>query len=111
MKSPPPSVFHVINLLVFMAPHLAAWKHDLIRNMIIRNSLNTAQMAEVADCSDRSIRSIRSNLHCFGTTRAPTTRVGRPRSITPTMLDVLREYLFDKPELNLDKMVVSIGQI
>lgn len=91
-----------------MAPNLAASQHDLIRDMILSNSLTTAQMADAAGCSERSVRHIRSNLRCFGTTRAPFNGVGRPRSITPQMLRALCEHLIEKPELYQEEMAVFL---
>ncbi|RYN15552.1 hypothetical protein AA0115_g12996 [Alternaria tenuissima] len=91
-----------------MAPNLAASQHDLIRDMILDNSLTTPQMADVAGCSERSIRHIRSNLRCFGTTKAPFNGVGRPRSITPIMLQALCERLLEKPDLYQEEMAVFL---
>jgi hypothetical protein len=90
-----------------MAPNLEVLQHELIRNMILSKSLKTSQMAEVACCSTRSIKSIRSNLHCFGTTKAPFNDRRRPRSVTPPMLEALREYLLGKPDQYLDEMVAA----
>ncbi len=87
------------NRLPKMAPNLAESQHAEIRDMILSKSLKAAQIAEVAGCSARSIRAIRSNLHFFGTTRAPSNGVRRPQSITPPMLDALCEHLLEKPEL------------
>ena len=87
-----------------MAPNLAASQHVLIRDMILSKSLTTSQMANVAGCSERTIRSIQSNLQCFGTVKAPFNGIGRPRSITPPMLEALREHLLEKPGLYQDEM-------
>lgn len=65
-------------------------------------------MADAAGCSPHSVNAIRSNLRCFGTTRAPFNGGGRPRSITPPMLDTLHEYLLEKPDLYLDEMAVFL---
>jgi transposase len=65
-------------------------------------------MAEAAGCSTRLIKAIYSNLQSFGMTKAPSNDVGRPRSITPPMLDALREYLLEKPEQYLDEMAVFL---
>ncbi len=91
-----------------MAPNLAASQHEMIHDMILSKSLATAQMSEVAGCSECSVRAIRSNLHCFGTTKAPPNGVGRPRSITPPMLEALFEHLLEKPELYQDEMVLFL---
>jgi transposase len=87
-----------------MAPNLAASQHVLIRGMILSKSLTTSQMADVASCSERTIRSIRSNLQCVGTVKAPFNGIGRRRSITPPMLEALREHLLEKPGLYQDEM-------
>ena len=65
-------------------------------------------MADVAGCSPRSVNAIRSNLRCFGTTRGPFNGRGRLRSITPPILDTLREYLLGKPDLYLNEMAVFL---
>ncbi|THC88362.1 hypothetical protein EYZ11_012193 [Aspergillus tanneri] len=91
-----------------MAPNLAASQHELIRDMILSRSLTTAQMADVAGCSERSIRYIRSNLRLFGSVKAPPNKAGRPRTVTPPMLDALREHLLAKPDLYLDEMAVFL---
>lgn len=82
-----------------MAPNLAPSQHDLIHDMILDKKFKTYEMANVARCSQRSIKAIRSNLHYLGTTKAPPNGGGRPRSITPPMLEVLCEHLLEKPEL------------
>jgi transposase len=91
-----------------MAPNLGISQHAFIRDMILSKSLTTTQMAEAAGCSERSVRAIRSNLQCFGTTKAPANGGGRPRSITPPMLEALREHLLEKPGLYLDEMMVFL---
>lgn len=91
-----------------MAPNLAPFQHNLIHDMIVSKPLKDAQMAEVAGCSARSIKYIRSNLRCFGATRSPPNGGGRPRSITPPMLEALREHLLEKPDQYLDEMAVFL---
>ncbi len=51
---------------------------------------------------------IKSNIRCFGSTKAPSNGVGRPRSITPPKLDALCEYLLEKPGLYHDEMVLFV---
>lgn len=89
-----------------MAPNLAPSQHDQIRDMIVGQSLTNPQMADVAGSSIRTIKSIRANLRCFGNTKAPRNGCGRPRSLTPPMLDALCEHLLEKPDLYLDEMAV-----
>jgi hypothetical protein len=81
-----------------MAPNLAASQRQLIHDMIVSKSLTAAQMADVAGCSIRSVKYIRSNLRSFGTVKAPWNGGGRPRSVTPLMLDALLEHLLEKPD-------------
>jgi hypothetical protein len=51
-------------------------------------------MANVAECSERSIKAIRSNLHHFGTTKAPPNGGGRSRSIS--YQNLVRAPVFSK---------------
>jgi hypothetical protein len=44
----------------------------------------------------------------FGTTKAPLNGGGRPRSITPLMLEVLCEHLLEKHKLYLEEMAVFL---
>jgi len=76
--------------------------------MIASKKLSAAKMANAADCSKRSIKRIRSNIRCFGTTRAPSNGAGRRRSITPFMLQALKQHLLEKPGLYLDEMVLFL---
>lgn len=91
-----------------MAPNLAPSQHDLIRDMILDQILTTREMADAAGCSERSIKAIRSNLRYFGSTNAPPNGGGGCRSITPQMLEVLKEHLLEKPELYLEEMAVFL---
>jgi hypothetical protein len=91
-----------------MAPNLAPSQHDLIRDMILDNKLKTYEMANIAECSERSIKAIHSNVHYFGTTKAPFNGRGRPRSITPLMLEALCEHLLEKPKLYLEEMALFL---
>jgi hypothetical protein len=90
-----------------MAPNLAPSQHDPIRAIILDKMLKTREMANVAECSERSIKAIRSNLYYFGTTKAPPNGGGRPRSITPPMLEVLCEQLLEKPKLYQEEMALG----
>jgi transposase len=91
-----------------MAPNLAVSQHDLIRDMILDQTLTTTEMATNAGCSERSIKAIKSNLAHFNSTKAPANGVGRRRSITPLMLDALCEHLLEKPGLYQEEMVVFL---
>jgi transposase len=90
-----------------MAPNLAESQHAQIRDMILSNR-PTAEIADVTGCSERSVFAIQSNLRYLGSTKAPSNGVGRPRSITPPMLDALCEYLLEKPDLYRDEMVLFV---
>jgi hypothetical protein len=87
-----------------MAPRLAPSQLVMIRDMIDSRSLATSEMAEAAGCSKRSIITISNNLRMFGDVRAPLIPGGRPRMITPFMLEALCEHLIEKPDLYLDEM-------
>jgi transposase len=91
-----------------MAPNLGAAQHAFIRDMILSKSLTTTKIVDDAGCSERSVRAIRSKLQCFGTTTAPANGGGRPRSITPPVLEALREDLLEKPRLYLYEMIVFL---
>jgi transposase len=76
----------------------------MIRDMISSKSLSASQMAKAAGCSKRSIITISTNLRIFGDVRAPPIPGGRPRMITPIMLEALCNHLLEKPDLYLDEM-------
>ncbi len=67
-----------------------------------------AEIANAVGCSEHSIFVIKSNLHSFGSTKAPSNGVGWPQSITPLMLDTLCEHLLEKPSLYWDEMVLFL---
>lgn len=87
-----------------MAPNLAPSTLELINDMISSGELTASQMAEAAGCSKRAIIRIRSNLRLFGSIKAPPAKCGRPKSITPIMLEALCDHLLEKPYLYLDEM-------
>jgi hypothetical protein len=87
-----------------MAPTLAESQHVMIEHMIPSKSVKSVDIAAAAGCSDRSVRAIRANMRCFGSTRAPFNGAGRPRLITPVMLDALRQKLLEKPGMYLDEV-------
>lgn len=66
------------------------------------------QILDTTLSNERSVFAIQSNLHHFGSTKAPSNGVGRPRSITPPILNALSEYLLEKPNLYRDEMVLFI---
>jgi transposase len=75
--------------------------------MILSNHPPT-EIANVVGCSKRSVFTIQLNLRYFGSTKALSNGVGRPRSITPPMLDALCKYLLEKPNLYRDEMVLFV---
>jgi transposase len=91
-----------------MAPNLAASKHELIYDMIHSGELSVSEMAEAAGCNKSTIRRISSNIRLFGSVKAPPNKGGRPRNITPVMLDALYEHLLEKSTLYLDEIAVFL---
>jgi hypothetical protein len=91
-----------------MAPNLAVLQCRMIHDMIISNELKAAQMADAAGCSVRAVKYVRSNLRAFRSVEAPWNGGGRPRSVTPIMLDALREHLLEKPDRYLDELAVFL---
>lgn len=91
-----------------MAPKLAESQHSLISDMLCRKSMKAHEIAAVAECSLRSVYAIRSNTRRYGSTTAPPIVGGRPRSITPVMLDALYEHLIEKPDLYHDEMALFL---
>lgn len=87
-----------------MAPNLAKSTLQLIQDMICSGELTTSEMAEAAGCSKRAIIRIRSNLRLFGSVKVPLVKAGRPRNITPLMLEALCDHLLEKPDLYLHEM-------
>jgi transposase len=88
-----------------MAPHLAESQHALIKDMTHSKQFKAEDIANDAGCSKRAIYRIQKNLRCFGFTKAPSNGVGRPRTITPPILDALCKHLLEKPWLYQDEMV------
>jgi hypothetical protein len=80
-----------------MALNLAKSQHALIEDMSHSKQFKAEEI--------RAIYRLKKNLRCFGSTKAPPNGVGRPRSITPPMLDALCKHLLDKPWLYQDEMV------
>jgi|SRR5450432_1021916 len=87
-----------------MAPPLAESQHAQINAMILRER-PLAEIADAATCSIRGVYRIKRKLRRSSTTKAPSNSVGRPRSITPPILDALCEHLLENPGLYYDEMV------
>lgn len=77
-------------------------------DMIVSSDLNAPQMAEAAGCHKRTIKRHRSHVRLFGSVTAPPNKGGRPRSITPLMIQVLCDHLLEKPQLYLNEMIVFL---
>ncbi|OQE62925.1 hypothetical protein PENNAL_c0256G04169 [Penicillium nalgiovense] len=91
-----------------MAPNLAPSKHELIHDMLRSGELSMSQMAKAAGCNKRTILRISSNIRTFGSVKAPPNKGGRPRSISPVMLEALCDHLIEKPSLYLDEMALFL---
>lgn len=91
-----------------MVSRLTPSKLQFIHDMIQSQSLTTSQMADAAECNELTINNVRKNLRLFGNVHVPPNRVGRRRTITPPMLEALRDHLLEKPGLYLDEMVIFL---
>ena len=91
-----------------MAPNLAPSKRELIYDMIHSGEISVTEMAQAAGCHGSTILRISSNIRMFGTVKAPPNKGGRPRSITPVMLEALCDHLLEKPTLYLDEMAIFL---
>jgi hypothetical protein len=81
-----------------MAPPLAESQHVRMRHMSTSKVCFTAnEIAKVADCSSRTVYGSRARARAIQ--KASSKPVGRPRSITPRILDALCEYLREQPTL------------
>lgn len=65
-------------------------------------------MAKAVEYTKRSIINISNNLRQFGNVGAPSTGVGRRRSITPPVIEVLCNRLLEKPRLYVDEMTIIL---
>lgn len=94
-----------------IAPRLSLSKLHLIRDIIQSQMLTTSQMAEEVECSKLTIINIRRNVRHFRSVHAPLTRIGRRRTVTPLMMEVLCDHLYAKPGLHLDDVIDRLGDI
>lgn len=90
-----------------MALNLSPSKRQLICNMIESN-LKTTDIANTAECSKQSVGFIRYNLPMLDSPKAPRIPFGRPKIITPLMVEALCGHLFENPGLYLDEMVIYL---
>lgn len=65
-------------------------------------------MAKIAQCTDRTIRRHSANIKCFDSTTASRNRSGRRSLITSLMLTALCDHLVEKPDEDLDGMVLFL---
>lgn len=65
-------------------------------------------MAQAAGYSKRTILRISSNIRLFSGVKAPSNKGGRPRSLTPVMLEGLCDHLLEKPNLYLDEIAIFL---
>jgi hypothetical protein len=85
------------NSISRMEPNLVESQHAVIGDMISSELFKANKIAGVVGCSSRSAHAIKANIRCFGSTKGPSNGVGRPRSVTPPMLEALCERLLEKP--------------
>jgi DNA-binding Xre family transcriptional regulator len=67
--------------------------------MIHSGELSINEMSQAAGCNQSTISRISSNIRMFGSVKAPPIKGGRPRNITPVMLEALCDHLVEKPAL------------
>lgn len=92
-----------------MARNIEPWQRKMIAHMICsKQRLTTSQIAKAAKCSERSVTNICKKMRLYGSARSPPICVGRPSTITPVMLDALREHLVEKPDLYVEEMVAFL---
>ena len=91
-----------------MAPNLAASQHVIIHDIIMAGALSAGQIVEAAGCITRYIKAIGPNMRYFGTAKATPNGVGRRRSVTPSILEALRQRLLERPGLYIYEMVEYI---
>lgn len=91
-----------------MAPNLAPSKLEIIHDMISSGELSITEMAQAANCNKSTISRILSNIRMFDSVKTPLIRGGRPRSITPVMLEALCDHLIVKHALYLDEFALQV---
>jgi transposase len=92
---------------VSMAPRLSFAQRARIHALILRK-LPNSEIADTVRCTERAVRRIRSRLGRFGTTTAPSNRVGPDPKITPFIRHALCEQLSEKPGMLRREMVAFI---
>jgi len=103
-----PPLASLIRQLPRMAPHLAESPHVIIGDMIASKvPFKAQQIANVAGCSRCTVYGRRSKRR----PKASPNHIGRPRSITPPMLDALCEHLRENPVIYGRDSSLSVGQV
>lgn len=94
-----------------MAPNLIVVQRHHIADLIRADQLSDVQIAAEIPCTDRAIRRIRANLQCFGRPTAPCHGPGRPRTVTPVMMQSMCQYLESYAIiLNHEEVTAGISQ-
>lgn len=79
-----------------MALNLLESSHEWIRDIIV-GKFNNVNIAKAMGYSTGAVRNIRRNLYIFRSTKVLSNGGGQKRSMTPLIMDALREYLQEKP--------------
>lgn len=96
-----------------MAPNLSAATRTLLQDLILcklkdNSEIKYSEIAQLANCTPRAVRYARSNILHFGTIRAPSNRVGRPKKVTPTMWDAVKSQLASEPCMTQREIAVFL---
>jgi transposase len=92
-----------------MARNIDSWQRKAIVHMMeSKKRLTISQIARAAKCSERTVTNIRKNMRLFGSPNPPPVPAGRPSSITPVMLDALRDHLHQNPGLYVEEMATFL---
>lgn len=71
--------------------------------------LSLTEIAQAAGYKKSTLSRISSNIRMYGSVKAPPIKGGRPRKITPVMLEALCDYMIEKPALYLEEMVIFLS--
>lgn len=84
-----------------MAPRLNLSQHKRARAMIVIEHLTTPDIAAQLGCDERTVTRLRRKIRLFGDTKTPTDlyQTGRPRTVTPLMLETMRKELAERPDM------------
>ncbi|KJZ70589.1 hypothetical protein HIM_10018 [Hirsutella minnesotensis 3608] len=93
-----------------MPARLDESQHKQIKALILEGRSNV-DIAKTVSCSERTIRRLRPKLIRFGTTKTPTHHTGRPRMLTPLMLQTLQNKLLQQPDMFRDEMIAYLAEL